>query len=436
MKGAHMLLDFSVGNFRSFKEIVTFSMVASSISELDETHTINGKNAPKGLKSAAIYGANASGKSNIIAALGFVRSFVINSAKESQVLEKISVEPFRLNDQTAKQPSFFQVNFICDGTQYRYGFEVDADIIHSEWLFSKVLKSPGPEATLFRRSNQKITLGSKFKEGEGLQTKTRPNALFISTVALFNGEIAGRVVQWFSSYNVIVGTRDSDYLEYTAREYLNNPDFQETFLRLLKVADLGIETVSIEERQLGAQDIPAVFSADLTRELTGRKIFGIKTGHKLYNDRGESKEAVEFDLLSNESEGTQKMFSFAGPIIDTLKNGKILFIDEFDAKLHPALAEAILEIFNSTKSNPKNAQLVFATHTTHFLNKDLLRRDQIWFTNKDRFGATSLYSLVEYRDDSNLKVRPDASFEKNYYLGRYRATPNVGSLSDIFSEAQ
>jgi len=429
-----MLLDFSVGNFRSFKEIATFSMGASSAAEHSDTHIIKKINYPKSLRSAAIYGANASGKSNFMRAVSFMRSFVINSAKETQIFEKIGVESHRLSIETTGKSSFFQVNFICGNTLYRYGFEVDAEAVREEWLFSKTLKSRGPDSTLFTREGQKVVLGAKFKEGEGIETKVRPNALFLSTVAQFNGEISGEVLRWFSNCNIIGGTEDRDYLDYTAQEYLNDTNFKETFLKLLKVADLGIDDVRVEERKFAADNLPDEFPQELAKELLGKKFFGVKTSHKIYDKNGATQGTVYFDLLGNESAGTQKMFSFGGPVIDTLREGKVLFIDEFDAKLHPTLAEAIIEIFNSPEANPKGAQLIFATHTTHFLNKNMLRRDQIWFANKSRQGATSLYSLIEHRDDANLKIRPDASFEKNYYEGRYRATPNVGNLAAIFEE--
>jgi hypothetical protein len=157
----------------------------------------------------------------------------------------------------------------------------------------------------------------------------------------------------------------------------------------------------------------------------GGKLTSIQTIHRKFDGEGNSVSTELFDLDDQESEGTQKVFALAGPLVDTLKNGKVLIIDEFDARIHPLISRAIVELFNSNESNSNNAQLIFMTHDTNLLSNRLFRRDQIWFTEKNRYGATDLYSLAEY------KIRNDASFESDYIKGRYGAIPYIGNLNHL-----
>ena len=429
-----MFIEFTVGNFRSIKEPVTFSMEAGNLTGLEESHVAPERDGTKALRSAAIFGANASGKSNIIGALGFMRNFVINSAKQTQAFERINVEPFRLNTATANRPSFFQIVFISNSTLYRYGLELDGSAVRSEWLFSKKPKAPGKEAALFTREGDRINVGPLFREGDGLEGKTRPNASFLSTVAMWNGSTAANVIKWFTDCNVVIGTQDDGYLAYTANEFQTNPEFKSKFMEYLQLADMGIDSVMVDQHQVQMTDIPVGLPAAIRDEILsqGAKTLDIKTEHKLFDHAGKRVGSVLFDLAGNESAGTQKYFSFAGPIHDTLAKGKVLFIDEFDAKLHPDLGGALVRLFNSSISNKNNAQLVFVTHNTRFLSNEVMRRDQIWFAEKNDQGATRLFSLLEYKDPSNSRIRKDASFEKNYRQGRYGSVPSVGNFERIY----
>lgn len=437
-----MLIEFNVGNFKSFKDTVTFSMVTASITaaekSLDEQNIIRVDDELSLLKSAAIYGANGSGKSNFAAAFKFMRRFVTTSSKETQSGEEIKVEEFRLSDETKGKPSFFEVIFLIDSIKYRYGFEVDKEQVHAEWLFHVPTTK---EAKLFERRAGIITPSRPFKEAKGLEDKTRSNALFLSVLAQFNGTIATAILKWFRSFNVISGLNDTGYRYYTVDCFAKNKH-KEEILGFIRELDLGFDDISVEassridvseddrneseenEDNRDNSSNPTVLTQKLYRTLRG-KVGNIKTTHRSFNKQGEPTSLELFDIDTNESEGTRKLFFLAGPLMDTLKHGRVLFIDEFDARLHPLITHEIILLFNSNKTNPRNAQLIFATHDTNLLSNKLFRRDQIWFTEKDKFGATHIYSLVEY------KPRNDASFEKDYIKGKYGAIPFIGNLTEL-----
>jgi len=436
-----MIIQFRIGNYKSFKDIVTFSMIAANITSkdksLDENNVFRVDDELQLLKSTAIYGANASGKSNLISAVRFMRQLVLNSSKDTQANEAIPVKLFRLNTETVNQPSFFEMVFIIDGQRYRYGFEVTPEKIISEWLFY-VPKTR--EAKLFERKDGEFKVSPAFKEGKELKDKTRDNALFLSVAAQFNGRISTKILQWFKSLNVISGLDDTGLREYTMHVFDNN-QYRDEILGLVKKLDVGIDDIQMHKSPLTLptirDDVPNELQdafkgliARLQKNSKNSQVEQIKvlTTHSKFNV-DEERVAIElFDIDNIESEGTKKIFSMAGPLVDTLKKGKILFVDELDARLHPLITRAIICLFNSNETNPMNAQLIFATHDTNLLSKDIFRRDQIWFTEKDKFGATDLYSLVEY------KVRNDASFESDYIHGKYGAIPFIGNLSRLLGE--
>ncbi|CBN56468.1 MULTISPECIES: AAA family ATPase [Kamptonema] len=420
-----MLIGFSIGNYKSFKDIVTFSMVASPITseekKVDENNVFEVNEQLKLLKSAAIYGANASGKSNFVAAIKFMRSFVLNSSKEGQISEPIDVEPFRLSTQTEKEPSFFEVVFRLEGKIYRYGFEVNIKQVISEWLF---YQQKTKEFKLFERKLDNFQLTTAFKEGKGITDKTRNNALFISVVAQFNGKIAQKILMWFRGLKLISGLHDSGYRNYTIRSF-EKKQHKDDILRFVKKLDLGIEDIEIETLT------PIQLQMPLFEELIAsdrREVKKIKTVHRKYNSEDQQISNEIFDLNDNESEGTKKLFYLAGPLIEALKAGDILLIDELDARFHPLITCAIISLFNSKETNPNNAQLIFTTHDTNLLSNNLFRKDQIWFTEKYKHGATHLYSLVEY------KISKDASLEKDYIRGKYGAIPFIGDLSRLIGQ--
>jgi hypothetical protein len=422
-----MLIQFSVGNYRSFNEVVTLSMVAANITakfkDLDENNTFPIHNNIKLLKSAAIYGANASGKSNLIQAFGFMRQFVLDSARESTSADPIGVDRFRLSTLVEGEPSFFEVIFFLDGKRYRYGFEADNQKIYSEWLYHANVK----ETKLFTRNNNKIEMSKLFrKEGKGLTEFTRDNALFLSVVDQWNGATAQHILGWFRRVGFISGLDDTGYSVFTVEQMLKGGKFSEAIKAFVKQMDLGISDLRVERVNISEDTLPSGMPQELKKFILDKADFAhiVTTSHKKYDKDMNAVFQEEFDLEGNESEGTQKVFSLAGPIFDTLRSGRVLVIDELDARLHPLITCSIIQLFNSA-ANSANAQLIFATHDTNLLSNRLFRRDQIWFTEKNKFGATDLYSLAEY------KVRNDASFEKDYISGKYGAIPYLGDIHSL-----
>lgn len=404
-----MLIEFTVGNFLSFKDKVTFSMVAinrlknkqleDNLFEYDKNLTL--------LKSAVIYGANASGKSNLIKAINFVIQFINDSLTITGILNGISATNFRLSEETENQPSFFEIVFIQEDIQYRYGFEVYGKEVHKEWLYY----IPNiKEIQLYERTNQDFKLHKNFKEGRRLEEKTQEEVLFLSVVTQFNGKISRKIMDWFVNFNAISGITDESYKEF-AIEQLKNKQKREKILHYLKNLDTAIENIDIMENYIMPKDSPMILSF-----------------HKKYFANGSYK--IEQFNLKTESEGTKKLLYILAPIIATLEYGYTLVIDELDARFHPLITRFIIELFHSPKSNPKNAQLIFATHDTNLLSNKYFRRDQIYFTEKTKFEATKLYSLAEFK----IKVRNDASYEKDYIQGKYGAIPYLGSIDDLFGD--
>ena len=419
-----MLIEFTVGNFKSFRDKTTFSMIAANLSSenpaLDTSNVISVSKNLSLLKSAAVYGANASGKSNLGIALRFMRDFVHASAREAITPTETGLEPFLLDWQTGKQPSFFEMVFLLERQQYRYGFEVDKAQVVLEWLFH-VPKTK--EVALFVREGQEITVRAGFKEGKTLEAKTRKKALFLSVTALFNGATAQKIQNWFDDFAIETGLQDSSFRKFTLK-CLHDREQREVVRQFVHKLDLGVEEVEVMERpilEVLSQDWPNETKSEIIDELSN----SIFVTHRVAGSSEEPDDFIHFDLDSHESQGTQKLIAMAGPLWSILHNGNVLFVDELDARLHPLMTRRIIELFHSPLTNPHGAQLIFATHDTNLLDKTLFRRDQIWFAEKDRLGATHLASLAEYR------VRSDAAFEKQYLEGRYGAIPFLGDLSRL-----
>jgi uncharacterized protein len=410
-----MLIEFSIGNYLSVKNKVTLSMVSSRITEMAHNIIKTDDRQLSLLKTAVIYGANASGKSNILKAFGFMKTFVLSSAKETEAKGNIPVIGHLFSTETEGKPSYFEVIFMLNNIRYRYGFEVDTESVRKEWLFS----SPkGKERTLFMREEDNIKPGIHFKEGKGIESRTRNNALFLSVVAQFNGELSLNIVKWFLNCNTILKMPGNIIHPLTLDKFINK-QLKEKIMTFIKVADLGIEDITTEKVQITADSLPDDMPSQMREQILSGETIQFLSYHKQYNERKEFTKLVPIQF-AYESDGTQKYFSISAPIIDTLTNGMILLFDEMDRRLHPLLIHAILKLFNS-ENNP-TSQLIFVTHDTNLLSKKLFRRDQIWFTEKDKYGATDLYSLVEY------KVRKDASYEKDYIVGKYGAVPFLGDF--------
>ena len=431
-----MLVDFKVRNFASFRNEAELSMVAAPITEYQQENTAR-YGTLELLKSAVIYGANASGKSNLIRAMEFFCQFVLNSAKNLPAFEKIPVEMFKLNVTAEKEPAFFEMRFIIDDRVCRYGFKVTPGEVLAEWLYLRNRPS-SKEAMLFTRDHQDISLGPKFGPGRDLIRLTRSNSLFLSVASQFNVQIAMDITRWLHrGFNVLSGLRN-EYKLYTQSRLADDPAFKERVLQLLKMGDFGISDLSITKTPIDQEHVPAMVKESLNRyihktELTFERI-DIRTRHTKYNDKHKPAGEVLFDLEREESHGTQQLFALAGPIIDTLEKGKTLVIDEMDSRLHPQLLSLLVKLFHSLRYNRKNAQLIFVTQNSRLLSESLFRRDQIWFTSKNKFGESELFSLYEFKENGE-KIRKDEAFEKNYLLGKYGAVPQL-TLLDLFDREE
>ena len=414
-----MLVQFTFDNFRSIKDQVTFSMVSG----LNNRHSVIKTRNYSLLPSAVIYGANASGKSNVVRALDYMKAMVLNVRKVFQSTDTLNHEPFRLSTETMNASSSFEVIFLNNQVKYRYGFEADSTTVYSEWLFAD---EKGKEARLFFRDSDTgefYVNPEKFKEGKGL--KVLPNSLFIWKCDQEGGQVARSILKWFKKVNHLNGMRPSDYLLYTLNQ-MKNPEFYEEIKRLVTSADFGIDDLKHREDKVPVNEIdnlpvPKEIRDTVLANASPLVKLGARTIHVKYDEAGAPVGFEEFDLASDESEGTKKYFCLSAPFIDTLRNGKVLLVDELDASLHPLLTMALISLFNNPDINTRNAQLIFVSHDTNLLNQKLFHKSQIWFTEKDRFGSTHLHSLVDYKN-----VRATDNLEKHYIQGKYGAIPYVG----------
>lgn len=429
-----MLIQFSVKNYKVFREKAVFSLIASNYDrdtrEAENVSSFSDLDL-RILKGGVLYGANASGKSKFLDAVRFMRTFTIKSSTESQKGDSIGVEPFRLNTESNDSSSEFEVIFLLNNEIFRYGFEASASKVVAEWLYHKPKTK---EIELFYRDDQKFDIHRNFSKGQTLvkEALVRDNALMLSVAAQFNDEIAGRVINWFKGLRSISGISDEGYRGFTMGR-TEDSNYKSKILNLLNAADFGIQNISIEPRE--GNKLPGDMPIK-TKELLAKKlkdenaqIVDVLTSHRLYDSEKKHSGDVNFSLDVEESLGTQKFFSLTGPILDTLENGYVLFVDELDSKLHPNLVCKLAELFNSNTTNPKNAQLIFNTHDTNLLSSGLFRRDQIWFTEKDRYGEAKLYSLMDFKGD----VRRNENFEDNYIRGKYGAVPFLGDFDRVLT---
>lgn len=428
-----MLISFSIGNFRSFRDKVTINLVASALKsqsdDLDKNNVVRLNKNLNLLKVVGVFGANASGKSNLVMALDFMSKFVANSSKESQTTEPINLEPFGLNTTHKELPSYFEATFIADGGKFRYGFEATRSEIVAEWLYYV----PNiREAPLFTRKGSEIKVSGKFKEGRGLASKTRPNALFLSVAAQFNGEISSRVVRWFTQRIFCVnGVNDRGVRRFTLNLMSTEDELKKKLVSFITKLDVGLNDINLHSapadsrtaRQLLEQYKNEVQEDELSSivDFWGKR-FVINGVHNVYDTDNRVVGTTELNFETNESEGSQKLFYLLGPILVALTFGAVMFVDELDARLHPLISQKIVGFFNSTSTNPLHAQLVFTSHETNLLNSTIMRRDQIWFSEKNRQGATELSSLADF------KVRKDSNFERDYILGKFGGIPYLGSF--------
>ncbi len=418
-----MIIYFKVANFKSFKESVTLNFNAANISEHTGSNVINHEKLSL-LKSIVLYGHNASGKSKLLDALAYFKWVINNSATEKQGNEPINLAPFEFNETTAKRPSFFEMAFVIGKQKFRYGFEADKTSIHKEWLLESKAKKEYP---VFLRINQAFEVDyKKFVHAEDLEKRTRKNALFLSVASQWNVAKAQLIDEWIEGIFTLHGLEDNKYRKFTL-ELLRDKKYATLINSFIKKADLGISGIEVVEvpkvDDIWKQEQYAHLQM-VSESVEDQVEKAVIANHKKYNDRDEVIGSVPLLMDQYESEGTKKYFNIIGLLITALLENRVVVIDEFDARLHPLLSKAILKLFNSSFLH-SNAQLIVASHDTALLDRDILRRDQIYFIEKDMYGASSAVSLVEY------KPRKDAPYDKNYLEGKYGAIPFIEGFEKI-----
>ncbi len=431
-----MLVQFSVKNFKTFKDKVTLSMVASNYdkSDLEENNVFDVKNYPhRLLKSAVVYGANASGKTKFIDALAFMRWFVVNSATKTQEGDLIAIDTFKLSTETENASSEFEIIFLLNDCQYRYGFEITKEKVISEWLFQKKLNLKPKEIEIFYRENDKIDFHKSFKKIENLEKEggiIRDNALVLSVSNQFKVVEARIILKYFAEVGFLLGNEPGHYEAFSFDEISNNTKIGNNILKTIKKFDIGINDINVREINIEKDyKFPKQIQIKIDEAIKNNKDFSIiepESVHKKYDSDYNFIKNETFIFDEMESAGTQKLVAILGPIFDSLFKGGLVFIDELDSRLHPNVVSHLIKLFNSKESNPKNAQLIFNTHNTNLLNENLFRRDQIWFTQKSRYGDSKLFSLSE------IKVRKGDNFEDNYLEGKYGGIPYLEDISELF----
>ncbi|BAY75123.1 hypothetical protein NIES25_15410 [Nostoc linckia NIES-25] len=428
-----MLIEFSVENYRSIQEKQTLSMVASEDEKMLHTNSFVMPDTDKLrlLTSAVIYGPNASGKSNLLRAMQTLRTLVINSATKMQVGEKLPIEPFKLNRESAKNPTNFEVIFIHQGTRYEYGVSLNRERVYQEWLiaypnehqqnwFSRQYIPDNPKFQA--DEGYKWSFGKGLK-GEKLRIKkfVRSNSLFLSHAAQNNHPQLTQIFKWFED-EINILNPSSHAMRFTLSIFDEDDTFKTRVAKLLSEADIGISGIKIEEKSI-SERLSSLFKPFIKQE--NEQLEGDIKIHQLdvitIHRMNDSNEEIEFDM-DDESDGTQRLFEMAGLWLYVLEDGEILLVDELDRSLHPVLSKALLKMFNDPEINKNNAQLIFTTHDTILLDAEMLRRDQVWFTEKDK-SMTKLYSLLDF------EPREDESLQKGYLRGRYGGIPFINGLS-------
>lgn len=414
-----MLISFTVENYKSIRDSQTLSMEATTDDHLEGSRVVK-RDSLRLLKSAAIYGPNASGKSTLVSALAWAKFFILTSDREGLEQSGIDIDRFRLQIDRMDADASFEFELAWKGNRYRYGFQLNDQQITAEWLFRQ--RHGAKPARLFTRENQSFDVNTaQFKKADSLTQWAKKETLFLTVCAKWNVPEALELLAWFRRLNIVSGLSDRGYFPFTAKA-LSDPAQRSQILRLARSADLHISGISSEltpfDESVIPKDVPPGEKARILKSVFRAEI---KTSHQVFDKKGKPAGKVEFDLEEQESEGTKKFIALSGPLLHTMQEGSTLVIDEFEARLHPLLTKALLTWFLGP-ANHKGAQLILVTHDTGLMEPDILRRDQIWFCEKDEIGATSLYSLAEF--DSN-KVRPTTKFNRQYLLGIFGAVPKL-----------
>lgn len=438
-----MLIDFSIQNFMSFNTRQELSMVASSSTTEDyndeNTCSINKFGITNLLKSAAVFGANASGKSNLVRSLKTLKDIILNSLDSVGENKLKTAIPFLLKKDIFDQPTEYEISFITDNTLYRYGLSILNSEIEEEWLY---WTKSARETMLFHRNKQHVKFNQRsFSEAKDFVRKkddsyeiekTRTNVPFITVLSQFNGEKSTNIINWFLKLNIISGLNDNGFKEFTIKLFESNSKFKQWALNIL--SSLQIQDVMVKETDV---EFPLTQKiSDLSDELqvAANKLHDFYEKNKsiLKEKRLEviknnpiSEESYSLPL-SLESEGTRKLIYLLGPIFDIINNKEILIIDEFDNKFHTLLCKFLISLYH--KFSESGSQIIMTCHDTNLLTKELFRRDQIWFIEKNSTHESQLYGLLEYKE---YYTRKSDSYNKDYLAGKYGAIPLFNSLDEI-----
>jgi len=434
-----MLIQFKVANYRSIgdEQIISF-VPAMAQKEHQENILKSGKN--NALNVLAFYGRNASGKSNLLNAMSLLDK-MINESIRSTSTTKLPFDPFLLREGYNNKPTKLEITFVNEeNLRYRYGFSYNESNILKEWLYRK---SVGREVYLFEREGDIIDLSSGFtgskKLFEAAIEATRDNALFLSTCDMLNIKEAQTILKWFEKYFMIDGLNQKDDLR-TVRLF-ESKKYNKEIVNYLESLNLDLIDIQIVEEDFEKDKLPNMLSRNLNNELLKKigdnKLFNVYSSHHIYNVNGDlTNKTFSWDFANRESSGTQKIFKISGPVIWALFKGGVLIMDEMEAAMHPIMTLSVIDLFLDPKTNPKKAQLIFATHDTNLLSYAKLRRDQICFAEKNKWESTELYYLSDFvyfeeRNGQNFKSekeRPDSDKEKRYFEGRYGAIPLLGEF--------
>ena len=425
-----MLIELSVANYRSIRDRQTLSLAAGIGTEMRGPNVADAPGGLALLRVAAIYGPNASGKSTLFKALSTLQMMVQWSAIAFQQGQPMPVVPFRLEAATEEQPTEFEIHFIAgDGVRYQYGLAATARQVHEEWL---IAYPHGRAQHWFERKRASTgdavwKFGSYFL-GSAAQRKvwresTRDNALFLSTAVQLNNEQLKSAFQWLTQELIVVASGATTMNPFLSFDLLRSETGARRIMDLLRAADIDIDHLELKEEDMPPL-LPGVARIDIRLpSLPGavqppvqNKVLHLMSWHKRKDDG----EVVAFDF-SEESDGTKKLFEYAGGLLRAIDHGATVCIDELDSSLHPHITRFLVELFQHS-NNPNNAQLVFSTHDVTLMDPDLLRRDQVWFIEKDSQSGSRLYPLLDY------SPRKGEALERGYLKGRYGAVPLTGVL--------
>ncbi|MBW8015354.1 MAG: ATP-binding protein [Planctomycetes bacterium] len=411
-----MLAEFRVSNYRSFKDEQVLSLIATSEeSKGANSIKVGGYNI---LKSAVVYGANASGKSNLIKAMACMSEIVRESAgyKPDQSLP---ITPFAFDKKTKKQPSTFEVTFFMDAIRYQYGFSATSKKITREWLLSWPKKRA---KTWFERDIEQDEpyFGPSLKgQNKVIWETVKDNSLFLSTAAQFNHEQLSKVFKWFEDqFREMPGRKMAvqitDEMLFNYKYFKEGPELYKLVMEIFKNADFGIDDIEIEKVNVDNLNFPKDMPEEIRKSFIRK--FSEHPPYKKIFSHCEGKYSLSFE---EESDGTQRYYSLLGPLLESIVFGYTIFEDELELYMHPLLTHNLIELVREFQVDANSqVQLIFTTHDTTLLNPELFGRDQVWFTEKDKQGATQLYSLADYKG-----VRKDEPMQKKYLAGRYGAIP-------------